>query len=76
MRLSLDSSPAELRLNIEDDGIGLGDATRNGKGMGLRIMQFRAEEIGGTLTVGPGKGGGTMVSCRLPDTGGNPDGRT
>ena len=35
-------------------------------GMGLHIMDYRARTIGGTLDIGPGRRGGTMVSCCVP----------
>ncbi len=55
---------AALRLAIEDDGRGLPAALR--PGVGLRSMRERAEELGGTLTLEPGPGGGTRVAATLP----------
>jgi two-component system, LuxR family, sensor kinase FixL len=53
-------------LSIEDDGVGLpGDAQPSG-GMGLRIMQYRARIIQGTLTVRNNDHGGVLVSCSAP----------
>ena len=53
-------------LSIEDDGVGLpGDAQPSG-GMGLRIMQYRARIIQGTLTVRNNDHGGVVVSCSAP----------
>jgi len=34
-------------------------------GMGLRIMNYRAKMIGGTLQVKRGPMGGTVVTCHL-----------
>jgi signal transduction histidine kinase len=36
--------------------------------VGLRSMQERAEEIGGSLTILPGSGGGTVITATLPLT--------
>jgi len=33
--------------------------------VGLGIMKFRAQSIGGTLTIEPGANRGTMVTCTL-----------
>ena len=55
-------------LAIQDDGVGLPKAARKSKGMGLRIMRYRAGMIGGTLTLEREPGGGTRVACafRIP----------
>ncbi len=51
------------RLTIADNGAGLPpDASARG-GLGLRIMQYRAEMIGADLTVEAGVRGGTRVVC-------------
>jgi signal transduction histidine kinase len=61
--VSLQRQPAGLELVIADDGSGYspGDAP----GMGLRVMKYRANVAGGTLEVGPGPKGGTVVRCLL-----------
>jgi signal transduction histidine kinase len=51
-----------LRLVIEDDGIGGADPA----GSGLRGIADRAEVAGGTLTVRPRGGHGTIVIAELP----------
>jgi signal transduction histidine kinase len=56
--------PAELRLAVEDDGVGL--AANHPAGVGLRSMRERAAELGGSLTVQPRPGGGTQVAACLP----------
>jgi len=52
-------------LEIADDGKGIGQKLKT-EGMGLRNMQYRANVIGGELTVEARKGGGTCVRCSLP----------
>jgi two-component system sensor kinase FixL len=52
-------------LAISDDGKGIGEKFET-KGMGLRNMQYRANFIGGELSVKAYKGGGTCVRCTLP----------
>jgi PAS domain S-box-containing protein len=66
IQLRLLSETDGLRLRITDDGIGMQDGPDHGHGLGLRIMHYRAGQIGGVLHVGPTDGGGTVVSCTLP----------
>ena len=60
-------------LSVMDDGLGLPSAVPGeSKGMGLRIMQYRAHMIGATLDVRNGPGGGVIVTCTFP-TGERPE---
>lgn len=63
----LTGSGGGLRLAILDDGTGLPANVEAATGMGLRVMHYRARQIGGELTVRPRRGGGTEVVCRLPN---------
>jgi PAS domain S-box-containing protein len=67
IQISLQSPDTGLRLQIQDDGTGLSPRAENGKGMGLRIMQYRAELIGGVLSVESNVGRGTTVVCSIPN---------
>ena len=54
----------DYRLEVEDDGIGHDPtAAPKGTGLGRRITQGLAAQMGGRLEIGPRAGGGT--SCRL-----------
>jgi PAS domain S-box-containing protein len=66
IELSLVERGAWLVLQIYDDGIGFEemDATSS-QGMGLRIMRYRANAIGGTLTIEHGEERGTKVRCMV-----------
>jgi signal transduction histidine kinase len=64
VRLALDEEPGTLRLEVEDDGRGIGED--RGSGVGLQSMRERAAELGGSITVGTPAGGGTVVRARLP----------
>jgi two-component system CheB/CheR fusion protein len=55
----------DLRLRITDDGTGISEENREA-GMGLHIMQYRCNLLGGILDVSPGKSGGTSVTCTVP----------
>jgi PAS domain S-box-containing protein len=57
----------KLELRVEDDGTGIpAKPSESRQGLGLHIMDYRARTIGGTLHVGPGQRGGTLVSCCVP----------
>ncbi len=65
VQVSLSATDAKVVLTVCDDGLGMPDPVR--PGVGLRSMEQRAEELGGTLDVGPGAGQrGTSVVLRLP----------
>jgi PAS domain S-box-containing protein len=55
----------EMVLKVKDDGEGF-DTKANGHGMGLRIMRYRAQCIGGSCEVHTGSTKGTTVCCRVP----------
>jgi signal transduction histidine kinase len=54
---------AELCLLIRDNGVGMSDTSRRS---GLANLAYRAEQHGGSLTVGPADGGGTQLQWRVP----------
>ena len=58
---------AKTALTITDDGSGL-LASARGEGMGLRIMRYRAEMIGGTLNLKNGRTKGVVVTCQFSRT--------
>jgi PAS domain S-box-containing protein len=52
-----------VQLMITDNGVGLPAGTDLAQGMGLKIMRYRANMVGGTVQIGPGPGGaGTRVT--------------
>ncbi|MFE1645310.1 sensor histidine kinase [Microbacterium sp. P01] len=55
---------SDLVVEVEDDGMGIAPA--DVEGAGLRGMRERADLADGTLTVGTGPRGGTVVTARLP----------
>ena len=65
IKVTLVSQPTSLRLDIQDDGIGMPQPQPT-TGMGLKIMRFRAATIGARLSIGPGDHGGTLVSVECP----------
>jgi signal transduction histidine kinase len=64
--IDLTADRGELCLKITDDGVGLGNAPGDGKGIGLQTMEYRARLIGGAFDVLPGESAGTTVVCTVP----------
>jgi len=56
----------EAVLKIEDNGTGLGKRTPANTGIGLRVMDYRAKLIDGSLTIKSRPRGGVSVACRFP----------
>lgn len=65
LRLRLEGR--DLVLEVEDDGVGLDWEAGRHRGMGLKIMQYRANIVGASLSFEPGTRGGTLVRCRVHD---------
>jgi PAS domain S-box-containing protein len=53
-------------LTIQDDGGGFDVVPRSESGLGLRIMNYRAKMIGGSLNIQSTLKGGTVVRCFFP----------
>jgi two-component system, NarL family, sensor histidine kinase UhpB len=56
----------QLILTIRNNGLPFPSMIDQNKGMGLRIMKYRANVIGASVEVKPGKPSGTVVTCTLP----------
>ncbi len=63
--IRLARADGQVELAIQDDGVGLPVDRPAGQGLGLRIMQYRADLIGGTLAIERVESGGTRVVCRF-----------
>jgi signal transduction histidine kinase len=64
--VTLSTTNHVVSLVISDDGIGIAHRPRVREGMGLKIMEYRASVMGGSLQVKQRKGGGTRVHCVCP----------
>lgn len=58
-----------LEMRVADDGRGFNAAEARKPGLGLRMMQYRAQLLGGALDVNSKPGRGTLVFCSLPKKG-------
>lgn len=66
IHVSLRNNKGRLLLVIADDGHGIGPLSPHRKGLGLRIMQYRAGLVRGVLEVVPRYPRGTEISCAVP----------
>jgi len=58
-------SALDMIIDIQDDGRGMDEKDTEKKGVGLVIMQHRADLIGASLEIGENKTGGTIVRCQI-----------
>jgi PAS domain S-box-containing protein len=65
VQVAVESADGEVRLSIDDDGVGGADPAR---GSGLVGLRDRVEAVGGTLTVVSRPGEGTHLRVELPRT--------
>ncbi|MFM1770718.1 MAG: hypothetical protein RJA22_3247 [Verrucomicrobiota bacterium] len=61
--IRLERAGDQMALRVIDDGIGLPPEGLKRNGLGLRIMTYRAQKVGGALDLSPGDCGGTVVTC-------------
>ncbi len=64
--IHLSNTNGSWLLTVRDDGVGLPENMSESEGMGLRIMQYRARIMDGTLSITNAEGGGALVTCTAP----------
>jgi signal transduction histidine kinase len=67
IEVRMDHGKNKSVLTVKNDGLDFPGMQVKSKGMGLQIMDHRAEMIGGTLDIRKTDDGGTIVTCELPD---------
>ena len=63
--IALEASHGELVLRVSDDGTGFDPTRRDRGGMGLNIMRYRTDAVGGTLEIYSNVPTGTVVACTI-----------
>jgi len=63
--IGLEGDERSIMLRIRDNGVGFPREPEEIKGLGLKIMRYRAGLINAGLAVGPAEPVGTLVSCTL-----------
>ncbi|MCP4136745.1 MAG: response regulator [bacterium] len=61
--ITMKKKGSKITLLIKDNGIGLKEHANTPKGLGLDLMKYRADIIGGMLSIEPRTSGGTVVTC-------------
>jgi PAS domain S-box-containing protein len=64
--IGLFAKNGEGTLSVQDDGGGISETSSNHAGMGLNIMNYRANMVGGSLDIRRNFTGGTSVVCLFP----------
>jgi signal transduction histidine kinase len=64
--LTLHMHDGDIRLTIEDDGLGFNPGTVEEQGRGLNNMQTRLRKLGGRFEVRSEPGRGTQIICDVP----------
>ena len=65
--IKLHSTKFKTILSIKNDGLDFPKLSPGKKGLGLKIMEYRANLIGGSLDIRKGNKGGTVVTCTFPN---------
>lgn len=65
IEISLQAKEGKVSLTIRDDGMGFLVEDRNHRGMGLGILSYRANSLGGKLTIQSEVNVGTEIHCLL-----------
>lgn len=67
MSLKLGMDAERVCVSVEDDGCGIGAASREGEGLGMHTMRYRARAAGGRLVVAQRACGGTSITASCPN---------
>jgi signal transduction histidine kinase len=66
IHINCDHSAGSIQLSVEDNGVGLSDASEEQPGIGRAIMEYRARSIGAEISFTEVSTGGLRVECLLP----------
>jgi PAS domain S-box-containing protein len=67
-QVTIDLATAEgtLTLSVQDNGRGFDERNASNNGLGMKLMRYRAQMLGGDVTIANDKGGGVVVRCTCP----------
>jgi PAS domain S-box-containing protein len=66
IHIELTSNGNRSMLTVKNDGLDFPEVLDRNKGIGLKIMEYRADMINGALKINRGLSGGTIVTCAFP----------
>jgi PAS domain S-box-containing protein len=64
--IELATAEGTLTLSVQDNGRGFDERNASNNGLGLKLMRYRAQMLGGDITIANNKGGGVVVRCTCP----------
>jgi PAS domain S-box-containing protein len=64
--IELATAENTLTLSIEDNGRGFDERNATSNGMGMKLMRYRAQMLGGDVSIANTKTGGVVVRCTCP----------
>jgi PAS domain S-box-containing protein len=64
--IELATAEGTLSLSVQDNGRGFDERNASNNGMGMKLMRYRAQMLGGDVTIANNKGGGVIVRCTCP----------
>jgi two-component system, LuxR family, sensor kinase FixL len=67
-QVTIDLATAEgtLTLSVQDNGRGFDERIASNNGMGMKLMRYRAQMLGGDVIIANNTGGGVIVRCTCP----------
>jgi len=69
IKISMLKEKNKIIISIEDDGTGISEKHKDSDGMGINIMEYRANIINGSLKILKNKNSGTTVQCSIDEAG-------
>ena len=69
LELALEATPDGLLLSLRDNGKGILPGDEHNGRLGLHLMRYRANILGGECRIEPTADGGTLVRCEVPRRG-------
>ena len=64
--IELATTEGTLTLSVQDNGRGFDERNASNNGMGMKLMRYRAQMLGGDVTIANNKAGGVIVRCTCP----------
>jgi signal transduction histidine kinase len=65
IEVGLQRGPGTVSLTVHDNGVGFSQDQSGRTGLGLNIMRYRTDMIGGQLDIDSAVGAGTTITCRV-----------
>jgi PAS domain S-box-containing protein len=64
--IELATTDGTLTLSVQDNGRGFDERNASNNGMGMKLMRYRAQMLGGDVIIVNNMGGGVIVRCTCP----------